>query len=59
LGEYDTVIAAALALALQILEKQRVPTALQLSGPQPQELTRMLIYTQRRGKNHGLILVER
>lgn len=59
LGEYDTVIAAALAVALQILREQRIPTALQLNRLQPQELTRLLIYTQRRGRNHGLILVER
>ncbi|HWK98337.1 MAG TPA: beta-ketoacyl synthase chain length factor [Parapedobacter sp.] len=59
LGEYDTVIAAAMALALQLLREQRIPTALQLSGPQPKELARLLIYTQRRGRNHGLILVER
>ncbi|HWK56905.1 MAG TPA: beta-ketoacyl synthase chain length factor [Parapedobacter sp.] len=59
LGEFDTVIAAALALALQILNKQRIPATVQLSGPQPQELTRLLIYTQRRGKNHGVMLVER
>ncbi len=59
LGEYDTVIAAALALALQMLSEQRIPTALQLSGPQPRELKRLLIYTQRRGRNHGVILVER
>ena len=59
LGEYDTVIAAALALALQLFREQRIPTALRLSGPQPPQLTRLLIYTQRRGRNHGLILVER
>lgn len=59
LGEFDTVIASALALALQILKKQRIPTSLQLSGPPPQELRRLLIYTQRRGRNHGLVLVER
>lgn len=59
LGEYDTVIAAAMALALQLLREQRIPAALQLSGPPPKELTRLLIYTQRRGMNHGLILIER
>ncbi|MFB2120368.1 beta-ketoacyl synthase chain length factor [Parapedobacter sp. 2B3] len=59
LGEYDTVIAAALALALQMLREQRIPTALHLGGPQPKQLTRLLIYTQRRGRNHGLVLVER
>ncbi|MGV3764366.1 beta-ketoacyl synthase chain length factor [Parapedobacter sp.] len=59
LGEYDTVAAAALALSLQLLGEQSIPTALQLDGPQPQRLKRLLIYTQRRGRNHGLMLVER
>jgi len=59
LGEHDTVIAAAVAVALQILREQHIPTALQLNGLQPQKLTRLLIYTQRRGRNHGLVLVER
>ncbi|WP_262247281.1 beta-ketoacyl synthase chain length factor [Parapedobacter soli] len=59
LGEYDTVIAAALALSIQILHEQHIPPALLVSGPQPQQLSRLLIYTQRRGKNHGLVLVER
>ena len=58
LGEYDTVIAAAMALGLQLLREQRIPTALRLSGPQPRQLTRLLIYTQRRGRNHGLLLLE-
>ena len=59
LGEYDTVVAAAVAIALQLLGEQRIPAALQLDGPQPQSLNRLLIYTQRRGRNHGLVLVER
>lgn len=59
LGEYDTVVAAALAISLQLLGEQRIPPALQLSGMPPKQVTRVLIYTQRRGRNHGLILVER
>jgi len=58
LGEYDTVVAAALAISLRLLGEQRIPAALQLSGTQPKQITRVLIYTQRRGRNHGLLLVE-
>ncbi len=58
LGEYDTVIAAAMALGLQLFREQRIPATLQLSGPQPPRLNRLLIYTQRRGANHGLVLLE-
>lgn len=59
LGEYDTVMAAAIALAIQLLNEQHIPAALQLTGGQPNELKRLLIYSQRRGKNHGVVLVER
>lgn len=59
LGEYDTVIAAAMAVALQILREQHIPVALQVSGARPQGLNRLLVYTQRRGRNHGLMLVEK
>lgn len=59
LGEYDTVTAAGVAISLRLLGEQRIPAALQLSGTQPKQIARVLIYTQRRGRNHGLILVER
>ncbi len=59
LGEYDTVIAAALFLALGIFQHQHIPCALRRNDIVPRRLQRMLIYSQRRGKNHGLILVER
>ena len=59
LGEYDTVMAAAIASAVQLLGKQQIPAALHLSGEQPDKLSRILIYSQRRNRNHGLALVER
>lgn len=59
LGEYDTIVAAALAMALQLLKTQHIPLALRLNGVEPKGLARILIYTQRRGKNHSLVLVER
>ncbi|WP_257668358.1 beta-ketoacyl synthase chain length factor [Parapedobacter tibetensis] len=59
LGEYDTVVAAALMLALHMLKRQQIPKLLHMNGPQHHGLQRILLYTQRRGKNHSLILVER
>ncbi len=59
LGEYDTVVAAALAVALGILKRQHIPETLRLNGLQAHNLERILIYSQRREGNHGLILVER
>lgn len=59
LGEYDTVMASALFLALRLFKRQDIPQSLLLNGTQPRSLQRILIYTQRRGKNHGLILVEK
>ncbi|MFC3198929.1 beta-ketoacyl synthase N-terminal-like domain-containing protein [Parapedobacter deserti] len=59
LGEYDTVVASALFLALGIFRHQRIPRLLRLNDIPPRSLQRILIYTQRRGKNHSVILVER
>ncbi|SKB75069.1 3-oxoacyl-(acyl-carrier-protein) synthase [Parapedobacter luteus] len=58
-GEYDTVAGAALHLALRLLGQQDIPQQLLLNGIRPRSLRRILIYTQRRGTNHGLILVEK
>lgn len=59
LGEYDTVVAAALFLAFGIFRHQYIPPSLLLNDRQPRSLQRILIYTQRRGQNHSVILVER
>ena len=59
LGEYDTVVAAALAVALHVLKRQHIPEPLRINDLQPGSLQRILIYTQRRGENHSLMLVER
>jgi len=59
-GEYDTVVAAALFLALGIFQHQHVPQRLLLNHSGiPPILRRILIYTQRRGQNHSVILVEK
>ncbi len=57
LGEFDTVVAPGMALAAQILVHQRVPTVLRLNALEPARLRRILLYNQRRGKNHSLILM--
>ncbi len=60
LGEYDTVVAAALSLALAIFQHQCIPQPLLVnSSVIPRTLQRILIYTQRRGQNHSVILVEK
>src|SRR5690606_32319749 len=58
-GEYDTVVSTALFVALGILQQQRIPQTLLLNGLISRTLQRIVIYTQRRGTNHSLILVER
>jgi len=59
LGEFDTVSAAALFVALYVLKRNHIPEVLHVSGPVPKALNRILVYNQRRGVNHALILVER
>lgn len=59
LGEYDTVVAAALAMALGMLKRQHIPETLRINDLQSGSLQRILIYTQRWGENHSLTLVER
>lgn len=59
LGEYDTVVDAALFLALGIFQNQYIPSRLRLNDLAPRSLQRILIYTQRRGSNQSLMLVER
>lgn len=58
-GEYDTVVSTALFIALGILQQQRIPQSLLLNGLTSRTLQRIVIYTQRRGANHSVILVER
>lgn len=57
LGEYDTVVASGMALAVQILVHQRVPAVLRLNSYEPGRLRRVLLYNQRRGNNHSLVLM--
>lgn len=59
LGEFDTVISIAVDIALKIFQKQRIPEILKLNGKEKHSYHKILIYNQRRGKNHGLILLEK
>ncbi len=57
-GEFDCVSSLAVHTALKIMENQKIPEILQLNDVKKESYGRILIYNQRRGKNHGLILVE-
>lgn len=58
LGEYDTVSAAGMAMATRMLANQRVPQALRINELETRSLRRALLYNQRRGQNHSLMLLE-
>ncbi len=58
LGEYDTVVAPGVAIAAHILASQCIPRILRLNASEPRQLRRILLYNQRRGKNHSLMLLE-
>lgn len=58
LGEYDTVVASAVACAIQLVKRQQIPELLRLNRITHDRLGRILIYNQRRGSNHSVILLE-
>lgn len=58
LGEFDTVRSISVETALKILKHQHIPDVLRLNDLQKSSFQKILIYNQRRGKNHGLILVQ-
>lgn len=59
LGEFDTVTSLAVDVALKIFKIQEIPQILNLNGKNKNTYNRILIYNQRRRKNHSLILLER
>lgn len=59
LGEFDTVTSLAVDVALKIFQKQEIPQILNLNQKSKDAYNRILIYNQRRGQNHSLILLER
>lgn len=59
LGEFDTATSLAADIALKIFKHQEIPQILNLNGKNKSAYNRILIYNQRRGKNHSLILLEK
>jgi hypothetical protein len=57
-GEFDTVTSLAVDLGLKIFQNQRIPDILKLNDLKSENYQKILIYNQRRGKNHSLILLE-
>lgn len=58
LGEFDTVSAIAVEIALKVFEYQKIPVPLKLNHVNRNSYRKILIYNQRRGKNHSCILME-
>lgn len=59
LGEFDTVTSLAVDVALKIFKNQQIPQILNLNRKTKNDYNKILIYNQRRGKNHSLILLEK
>ena len=58
-GEFDTVTSLAVDLGLKIFQNQRIPDILKLNDLKSKSYQKILIYNQRKGKNHSLILLEK
>lgn len=59
LGEFDTATSLSIDIALKIFKHQEIPSILNLNKEKKDSYNRILIYNQRRGKNHSLMLIER
>ncbi|SMC34671.1 beta-ketoacyl synthase N-terminal-like domain-containing protein [Moheibacter sediminis] len=59
LGEFDTATSLAVDVTLKIFKHQEIPRILNLNGKNKNAYNKILIYNQRREKNHSLILLER
>lgn len=59
LGEFDTVTSLTVDIALKIFKHQEIPQILQFNKKIKPSYNRILIYNQRRGKNHSLIILEK
>ena len=58
LGEFDTVTAIAVEIGLKVFEYQKIPISLKINNLHRNSYRKVLIYNQRRGKNHSCILME-
>lgn len=59
IGEFDTVTSVAIEIALKIFQHQSIPSNLHYNEKSKDSYQRILLYNQRRGKNHSLILLEK
>lgn len=56
-GDYPTATAFALWMAASIIKFEKVPTALDYTGPTEKAIKRILIYNQYQGIHHSLLLI--
>jgi 3-oxoacyl-[acyl-carrier-protein] synthase II len=59
IGEFDTVTSIAVELGLKVFQNQGIPTVLKGNSTEKDAYQTILIYNQRRGKNHSLILLKK
>lgn len=58
-GEFDTVSALAVEVGLTLFHYQKIPAILHHNSIEKGAYNSLLIYNQRRGQNHGLILLQK
>ncbi len=59
LGEFDSITSLAVGIALKIFEHQQIPSVLKFNELEKENYQTILIYNQRRGQNHSLILIKK
>lgn len=59
LGEFDTVSSLALEVGLKVFSLQKIPNHLKINELKKDRYQNILIYNQRRGKNHSLIWMQK
>jgi len=57
-GEFDSVSSLAVETALKVFKHQEIPRILHLNELKKENYRKILIYNQKRGMNHSLILLE-
>lgn len=58
-GEFDSVTSLAVDIVLKIFEHQQIPPILNFNKLEKESYQTILIYNQRRGQNHSLILLRK
>jgi 3-oxoacyl-[acyl-carrier-protein] synthase II len=59
IGEFDTVTSIGVEIGLKIIQNQQIPAIFQGNKLEKEAYQTILIYNQRRGKNHSLILLKK